>query len=169
MTEKQIFTVGLKWVGVYSLSLAIEVLFDYSYPEFIRSANLAQTDAIFRVSQWFSLLQPLASLVAGLLLIKHRLSLEDALYCDHGNEHLDFKGFFQVVVKLYGTYLIVISIPECVGIISNSIMVGYAPGYLSTSVESNAIRSEGVSVLATLAIGMWCILKEKSLSRIAFG
>jgi hypothetical protein len=169
MTEKQFFTVGLKWVGVYSLSLALEVFFDSSFPEFIRSANLAQTDAIFRVSQWFSLLQPLASVVAGLFLIKHRLSLEDALYFDDGNKHLDFKGFFEVVVKLYGTYLVVSSIPECIAIISNSIMVLYAPRYLSTSVESNAIRSQGVSVLATLAIGMWCIFKDKSLSRFAFG
>jgi hypothetical protein len=168
MTKKQVFAVGLKLVGVYSLSLAIEVLFDFSSTEFVRKGNLAQTDGIFRIAQWFSLLEPLALSVIGLYLIKDGSYVQKLLFRDEADELMDLPTFFQVAVKLYGTYLVVSSIPNCLEIISIVLSVSYAPGYLSTSRESDAIRSYGISTLVTIALGLWCGLREKSITRLVF-
>ena len=168
MTKKQSFAVGLKWVGVYSLALAIEVLFDFSSTEFVRTGNLAQTDGIFRIAQWFSLLGPIALSVVALYLIKDGSYVQTLLFRDEADEVMDLPTFFRMAVKLYGIYLVVSSIPNCLGTISNALTVMYAPPYLSTSLELDAVRSDGASMLATVALGLWCGLKERSVARLAF-
>jgi hypothetical protein len=167
MTKKQLFAVGLKLVGVYSMSLAIEVLFDFSSAEFIRTRNLAQTDDIFRIAQWFSFSAPIALSFVALNLISDGSYVQNFLFRAEVDEVMDVPTFFRVIIKLYGIYLVVSSIPDCLGTISNALTVMYAPGYLSTSAELNAIRSYGTSTLITLVLGFWCGLKEKSLVQLA--
>ena len=168
MTQKQLFEVGLKLVGVYSLSLAIDVLFDFSSTEFVRARTLAQTDDVFRIAQWFSLSAPIALSFVALYLIKESSYVHSWLFHDEADESMDVPNFSRVVVKLYGIYLVVNSIPNCLGTISNALTVMYAPGYLSTSLELDAIRSYGPSTLVTVVLGFWCGLKEKSLIWLAF-
>jgi hypothetical protein len=166
MTKKQYFTLGLKWIGIYGFAQALDVLFGYSSGDFVRARNLAQTDGIFRVSQWFSLLEPGGLLVLALYLIKDGSYVQELAWYGEPDESMDPKSFFEVTIKLYGAYLLVDAIPNCLGLISNLTTVIFAPSYLSTSTESANIKSSGISNLVTLILGFWCILREKSVARL---
>jgi len=81
---------------------------------------------------------------------------------------MDSKGFFEMAIKLYGAYLIVRSISSCLDVIVNLVVILSAAPYVSTDLESEAIRSKVVPVSSTIALGMYCLLRGKSFIRLAF-
>jgi hypothetical protein len=168
VSKKQIFTLGLKWLGIYCLALAIENLFGFSSGEFVRTRELAQTDGFFRLSQWLSLTGPVALSVLAFYLIKDGTYVREWVCRDEPDELMNLNGVFGVTVQLYGAYLVVNSIPNCFGLIPNVITVLFAPSYLSTSSESEIIRSTGISTIVTVSIGLCCVLREKNLTRFTF-
>ena len=165
MSEKDFFTIGLKLIGVYCLALAIENLFHivpYSSP-------LTQREVTLISSQWLALIIPAVLMLLGLYLIKDGSYVIDfVLRDDAGDQPMVSGDFFTLGVKLYGSYLIVGSISPCLWILINVVVLFFAPSYLSTDTELDNIKSKLAPCVTTIGLAIYCLLRSKSITRLAF-
>lgn len=169
MSKKDSLTLGSKLIGLYCLALGIAAWFKVFPAEFIRAGQLAQTDAIFRVSQWTSLISPVVLMFLGLYLIKDGSYVRDfAFRCDDEAPIEDPRDFFALGVQLYGAYLIVSWISTCLWIIFHLVMVLFASSYSSTETELDGIKTFFLPCLSAIALGICCVFWGKSFTRLAF-
>jgi hypothetical protein len=164
MSPKDFFTVGLKLIGVYCLALAIEDLFHivpYSSP-------LIQREVTLISSQWLALIIPAVLMLLGLYFIKDGSYVLDFVLRDDAGDQPVSGDFFTTGIKLYGSYLIVSSISPCLWIVINVAVLFFAPSYLSTDSELNNIKSNLVPCVTTIGLAIYCLLRSKSITHLAF-
>jgi hypothetical protein len=169
MSPKDFFTVGLKLIGVYCLALAIRAWFVVFPAELIRTGQLESVTAILKLPGWISTIVPALMMVLGLYLLRdgkyvHELAFRNDIGADEGEP----EESFTVGIMLYGLYLIVLALPNCIEVISNLFVVLQAPAYLSTDMVMDRLKSELLPTLATVGLGLFCFLNGTAFTRLAF-
>src|ERR1051325_8662410 len=153
MTNGEAFTLGTKWIGVYCLAGAVGGLFEI-FP-------LRATPESLLVFEWSgasSLIHPAGFLTMGIYLLKDGSHLRKFAFHDNSRPIENSQDFFDVAVRLFGLYLIVGIIPDCLWILANVLTVLRADAVLSVDDQIEAIQSNAASSLATLLLGVFCLL-----------
>jgi len=169
MSRKDLFILGSKWIGVYCLALAIGELFKAFPLTFTYVPRLRQSVPLFTLSNWLSFIGPVGYLTIGTYLISGGSYIRDFwFHGDDENSTKNSKDFFDVGIKLYGLYLIAVSIPGCIWLVANALIALSAPPYLSIEDELEGLRSYLPSVLASLGLGMCCLVWSGRVAGLAF-
>jgi hypothetical protein len=153
MTNGEVFSLGTKWIGVYCLAGVTGGLF-VIFP-------LTATPNSFLVFEWsgaLSLIHPAVFLTMGIYLLKDGSYLRKLALHDNDGRIKNSQDFFDIAVRLFGLYQIVGIIPDCLWILANVLIVLRAEPILSVRKEMEAIQSNAVSSLATLLLGVSCLL-----------
>jgi hypothetical protein len=169
MSAGNFFTLGTKWIGVYCLAQAAGELFDIFSLTFADIPELRRSLPRFQWSHWLSILGPAAFLTIGIYLIRGGSYVRKfALRSDAERIIRDSKDFFDVAIKLYGVYFVAGSVPSCVWVLANVLIVLRSAPYLSVSNEMEAIRSYLPPVLTTIGLGMCCLIWSSRFTGLAF-
>ncbi|TMA88217.1 MAG: hypothetical protein E6J74_27835 [Deltaproteobacteria bacterium] len=169
MSKNESFTLGLKWIGVYCLALAVGELFEFFPITFNYAPQLLRAVPGFKVSEWMSLMGPVGFSVIGAYLIRDGSYIQTIAF-RHDNR-FDVSGpraFLDLGLKLYGVYVIAGSLPSFLWIAANVLIVLRAAPYLSVENELEGIRSYLLPVLSTIGLGICCFAYSRKLSGVAF-
>ena len=170
MTNKDFYTLGIKLIGLYCLALAIRDWFKRFSTALLYSSPLVQTDVTFIVSHWLNLIIPAVLMLLGLYLIKDGAFVLNIVFRsnDDDTDLMCSKNFFATGIKLYGVFLIVDSISDCLGIVVNSIIGVFAPSNLSTEIVLDALQSALLPSLSAISLGSFCCVKANWFTRLGF-
>jgi hypothetical protein len=169
MSIREFFTLGSKWIGIYCLALAVGELFKAFPLTFTYMPQLRQSSPVFQVSHWRLFISPIGFLTIGIYLIRGGSYIRDfALHGNSENPVKDSKEFFNTSIKLYGLYLIAGTIPICIWLIANVLIVLRAAPYLSVDSELEGIQSNLLPVLATLGLGIYCLIGSNKVTGLVF-
>ena len=169
MSRNELFTLGLKWIGVYCLAAAVGELFELFPITFNYAPHLRRSVPGFKMSEWISLIGPVGFLIIGAYLIRDGSYIRNrAFQQDNWINVASPRAFLDSGLKLYGVYVIAGSLPGFFWIAANALIVLRAAPYLSMENEVEGIRSYLLPVLSAIGLGICCFAYSRNLSGIAF-
>jgi hypothetical protein len=169
MSKNDLFTLGLKWIGVYCLVLAAGELFEMFPIAFIYASHLRKALPGFEFSHWLSAIGPIGFLTIGIYLMRGGTYIQNLVFHRNGQDMIgDSRSIVDVGIKLFGIFLIAASVPGCVWVCANVLIVLRAAPYLSVEDELERIRLYLVPVLSSTGLGICCVVWGSTLAGLAF-
>jgi hypothetical protein len=159
---------GIKFIGLYCAASGLSEWFDSMMIVLDYSDSGVAWESILRVGRWFSLFTPVVLILFGLYLIKDGVLVKNFAFRDVRNELSDSKQIFETGLGLLGVFMIASTISSVLSILINLGIVIFAPVYLSVSTELDFVKFNLISCLASVGLGVECVRKRESLSRMAF-
>ncbi len=150
-------------------AMAVGELFKAFPLTFTYIPQLRQSPPLFQVSHWLSFLSPVGFLTIGIYLIRDGSYIRKfAFHGDVENTIKSSKDFFDVGIKLYGLYLIARTIPSCVWLLANILIVLRAAPYMSVDNELEGIQAYLLPVLTALGLGTFFLIWSSRLTGLTF-
>ena len=168
MTSDDVFSLGIKTIGLMCFAWGIESLFDV-LPTALKYANpLISIEGGLLATKWLYLVIPPLLVTIGACLMKSEAALLSRFIVQENERSLNATTLLTVTIRLFGVFLILSQVATCISILINLAVIWFAAQYMDTELERVYARSYFLPCSIGIAWGAFCLFKGQLITPFVY-